>query len=77
MALLKEDGSLDIDGMKKLPIEERIHIIAHFTKEQREEYISKLPLNESENTRPIVYGNLKKELASGKAVDAFEVIKNL
>ncbi len=44
---IEEDGSLDIEGMKKLSLEERIHIIAHFTKEEREEYISKLPLNES------------------------------
>ena len=47
MVLIHEDGSLDIEEMKKLPLEERIHIIANFTKEQREEYISKLPINES------------------------------
>ena len=77
MALLKEDGSLDIEWINSLPLEEHIHTISHLTKERRKEYISKLPLNESKNPYPIIYGNLKNELASGKLVDAFEVINNL
>ena len=77
MGFLKEDGSLDIERINKLPLEERMHAIAHLTKEEREKYISKLPLNESKNTRPIIYGNLKEELASGKVVNAFDVVKNL
>lgn len=46
MALLKENGSLDIERINNLPFEEHITEIAHFTKAQRKEYISKLPLNE-------------------------------
>lgn len=77
MALLKEDGSLDIEWINSLPIEEHIYTISHLTKEQRNEYISKLPINESKNPYPIIYGNLRKELASGTLVDAFVVINGL
>ena len=77
MTPVNKNGSLGIEEIKQLPIEERIYTISHLTKEQREEYISKLPIIESKNTRPIIYGNLKEELASGKLVDAFEVIEGL
>lgn len=77
MALLKEDGSLDIGWINNLPFEEHIHAISHLTKEQRKEYISKLPLNESKNPYPFIQGNLREELSSGKLVDGFEVINNL
>lgn len=42
MALLKEDGSLDIKWINDLPLEEHIYAVSHLTKEQRKEYISKL-----------------------------------
>lgn len=47
MALLKEDGSLDIDRINKLPLDERLHEIGKFTREQVEEYFSKAPIKES------------------------------
>ena len=54
MALLKEDGSLDIERINKLPIEEYMNVIGDLTKEQYEVYLSKLPINEShEPTRAI------------------------
>ena len=77
MALLKENGSLDIERINNLPFEEHITEIAHFTKAQRKEYISKLPLNESRKSYPSIYGSIKDELSSGKIVDAFEVIGKL
>lgn len=46
MALLKEDGSLDIERINKLPREERMREIGSFTREQFQEYLSKIPLNE-------------------------------
>ena len=52
MALLKEGGSLDYERIRKLPLEERKHIIAKFTKEQIEEYFSKAPINEAH--KPII-----------------------
>ena len=47
MALLKEDGSLDIERINKLPIEEYIKEIGTLMEEQYKEYLSKLPINES------------------------------
>lgn len=47
MALLKEDGSLDIERINKLPIEDYMEEIASLNKKQYNEYISTLPLNES------------------------------
>ena len=76
MALLKEDGSLDIERINKLPLDEHIAEISHFTKEQREEYISKIPINESHKPYPIIYGSLEEEIASGKIVNAWDVIDN-
>ena len=48
MALLKEDGSLDIERMNNLPYEEYMDAMGDLTKEQVEEYLSKLPINESD-----------------------------
>ena len=54
MTFLKEDGSLDIERINKLPIEEYMNVIGDLTKEQYEVYLSKLPINEShEPTRAI------------------------
>ena len=47
MALLKEDGSLDIEKMNSLPLEEWMDVMGDLTQEQVEEYLSKLPINES------------------------------
>lgn len=47
MALLKEDGSLDIERINNLPYEEYMEEMGTFTQEQVKEYISKLPINES------------------------------
>jgi hypothetical protein len=54
MALLKEDGSLDVERINKLPLEERHREIGKFTREQMEEYLSKLPINESHYPLKIV-----------------------
>ena len=47
MALLKEDGSLDYERIRQLPLEEKHREMAKFTREQMKEYLSKLPINES------------------------------
>lgn len=47
MALLKEDGSLDVERINKLPLDERLHEIGKFTREQVNEYFSKAPIKES------------------------------
>jgi len=43
MALLKEDGSLDIERINALPIEEYLQEMRTLTQEQVQEYLSKLP----------------------------------
>ena len=41
MALLKEDGTLDIERINQLPIEDYMKEVGNFTNEQRKEYYSK------------------------------------
>lgn len=47
MALLKEDGSLDIEHINCLPYEEFMDAIGSLTEAQMKEYISKLPVDDS------------------------------
>ena len=47
MVLLKEDGSLDIERINNLPLKEYMDAMGDLTQEQVEEYLSKLPINES------------------------------
>ena len=49
MALLKEDGSLDIERINKLPLEEHMKEIGSFTREQFKQYVSTIPLNEGKS----------------------------
>lgn len=78
MALLKEDGSLDIERINKLPIEEYMDVVGDLTEEQYEEYISKLPINESKESMKAVLVDytLEEELERG-AVIAEDYINNL
>lgn len=47
MSILKEDCGLDIDRINKLPLKEYMEEMATLTQEQVHEYVSKLPVNES------------------------------
>ena len=44
MEYLKEDGSLDVERIRNLPLEEKLRVIGRFTREQVEEYFSKAPV---------------------------------
>jgi len=70
MVLLKEDGSLDVERMNNLPLEEWIEEMETLTENQVEEYISKLPVNESkEPVQPVVVDyTLKEELERGSVI---------
>ena len=70
MALLKEDGSLDIERINQLPIEEYIQEIESLSKEQYKDYFSKLPINESKQcTKAIeVDYTLEEELKRGAVI---------
>ena len=70
MALLKEDGSLDIERINKLPLEEHMKEISSLTSAQYKEYVSSLPLNESDGYRRVarVSFTLKEALANGAVI---------
>jgi hypothetical protein len=44
MEFLKEDGCLDVERIRKLPLEEKCRVIGRFTREQVEEYFSQMPV---------------------------------
>lgn len=77
MALLKEDGGLDIERINQLPFEEYMKEMGSLTEVQVNEYLSALPINES--NEPVqaveVEYTLKDELEQG-AVIASDYIKN-
>ncbi len=77
MALLKEDGGLDIERINQLPFEEYMKEMGSLTEAQVNEYLSVLPINES--NKPVqaveVEYTLRDELEQG-AVIASDYIKN-
>ena len=78
MTYLKEDGSLDIERINNLPIEEYMEVIGNLTKEQYQYYLSKLPINEgNEHTKAVVVDyTLEEELERGSGVDIEEYLNN-
>ena len=78
MVYLKEDGSLDVERINSLPLEEYMDIIGDLTEEQYKEYLSQLPLNESHEPMQavVVDYTFEEDLARG-AVIADEVINNI
>lgn len=77
MGLLKEDGSLDVERINKLPYEEYMEEMGTLTETQVNEYLSALPINESKEPVHAVKVNytLEEELKQG-AVIASDYIKN-
>jgi len=67
MEILKEDGSLDIERIDSLPLEEHMRLVGTFTNEQFREYVSAIPLTESKVCPRAVRVNysLEDELARG------------
>lgn len=49
MALLKEDGGLNVEWVRNLPIEEFVKVYRDLTEEQENEYWSKIPKNETQD----------------------------
>ena len=79
MALLKEDGSLDIERINNLQFEEYVREIASLTQEQYKEYLSKLPLNESKETTKAVYVDctMEEDVERNGLVNARDFLNNL
>ena len=71
MEYLKEDGSLDIKRINQLPIEEYMDAVGDLTEEQYEEYLSKSPINESNEPIKVIKVNYPMGL------DADNVINNI
>lgn len=46
MVHLKEDGSLDIEKINSLPLQEYMNTLGSFTSDQLDEYRSKLPIKD-------------------------------
>ena len=78
MAFLKEDGSLDIERINKLPLEEYMDMMGDLTQEQVREYVTKLPINESKEPMKavIVDYTLEEEIERGGVI-AEDLINNL
>lgn len=78
MALLKEDGSLDVERIKRLPLEEHKKEIGSFTREQYKEYLSFLPINEgTEHTKAVPNSRTIEEALASGYVNATERINNI
>lgn len=74
MALLKEDGSLNVEWINKLPLEEHLNTVASLTPKQRKEYCSKQPINESKSSRQVCYVDKPME---EWGVDALEFLNKM
>lgn len=79
MALLKEDGSLDVERINKLPIDEYMKVIGELTESQYKEYRSATPINESyEPIKPIIYeGTYEEDVARNGGVLLEDKIRRL
>ena len=79
MIYLKEDGSLDMDRINKLPIEEYMEEVGNFTNEQREEYYSKSPISEStEPTRSVTVDyTLEEDIEKNGTILLEDLLNNL
>lgn len=74
MVFLKEDGSLDIERINALPLEEYMDMMGDLTQEQTREYLTKLPISESEEPMKAVVVNYPIE---EDGIDAEELLNNL
>ena len=76
---LKEDGSLDVERINKLPIEEYMDVMGDLTQEQYRYYLSKTPINESqEPVRAVVVDyTLEEEIERGTGVDIEDFLNKM
>ena len=78
MALLKEDGSLDIERIDKLPLEDYKKEVGSFTREQYKEYLASIPINEGkECTKAIASSRTIEEAIANGCVYAEDCINNI
>ena len=71
---MTEDGSLDVERINNLPLEEHMREVGSFTQEQFKEYISTIPIDKFHSCPRSVKVNYSMD---EDGVDAEEVIKKL
>lgn len=79
MIPLKEDGSLDIDRINRLSINDYINVIENLTEQQLEYYNSTIPINESrQHTKAVLVDyTMEDEIKRGTGVDADAFLKEM
>lgn len=79
MVYLKEDGTLDVERINNLPIEEYMDMMGDLTEEQIDEYNSKLPLEESYEPYNGIWVDysLEEEIERGTGVLAEDLLNKL
>lgn len=78
MVYLKDDGSLDVERINNLPIDEYINVIEDLTESQREYYNSKLPVNDgNQHTKAVFVDNTMEDEIKRGAVEAESFLKGL
>ncbi len=78
MITLKADGSLDVERINQLPIEEYIEVIENLTEEQKQYYNSHLPPNDGhQHTTPVYVDHTLEEEIENGAIDAESLLKQM
>ena len=78
MIPLKDDGTLDVERINELPIEEYMDVIRDLTEEQYEYYQSKTPLDEESGpVKAVDFYPLEEVIERGIGVDVDEIINKL
>ena len=73
MAILKEDGSLDIEQINNLPLNDYMNEMGNLSKEQINEYIEQLPIRESKEPMKATIVDSAEEYG----VDADEMLNEI
>lgn len=71
---IKEDGRLNVEKIRHLPIDEKMKVMGQMTQEQIDEYWSKIPIYESKNVSIKITGKYKMR---NRGVGAFEVLEKI
>ena len=78
MVYLKEDGSLDIEHINNLSLNEYMEVIGDLTEEQYLFYLSKTPINEEkQQTKVVDFLPLNEIIEKKIGVDADILLNNL
>ena len=74
---LKEDGSLDVERINKLPIDEYTDVMGDLTQEQYKYYLSKTPITQEPVRAVVVDYTLEEEIERGTGVDIEEYLNKM